>query len=313
MANVTATNEFKQTSSSQFPVYCKYDNQFEAQPAFILLDIKNGSVTADYSGIVGGGCSAAVYHRLELQFPINPLLNVDQIKTLIDENLAFFQTILDGSDIIWDGNNWVGTFNDEALDLILKFEGQKSLYDVVEIYYYDNLYEAMNGEIWLSENQTIEQLAIEIHESLCDNQCWSDDLDSPYDIEMELLNLWQEHLYSGKILPQREAQILLAESDVSSEWLDELKEFAGEEEDKCDIECDLHYGECESTVRNYASKVLSFNTKDYDEASDKTEFLHNQLKLLCEETEYNAFDGVHLLEDFADNVDCNKVWFGLPI
>ena len=229
MADITVTSEFKLKDSPRFPVYCKYDGQFEPQPAFIYLDVESASVTADYYGNIGGGCSPDVFHGRVLRFPINPLSINTQIAELIDENLGDFQKIINGSDIVWDGNNYVGRFNEEAQRLIDKFEMEQVLYTHSEIYFFDDLFEAMDGEIWLSEKQTLIELATEIHESLCDDQCWSDELDSPEDIAEELLNLWEEILYRGDDIPRREAKILLEEERVSDDWLDELKEFASAE------------------------------------------------------------------------------------
>lgn len=312
MADITVTSEFKLKDSPRFPVYCKYDGQFEPQPAFIALDIENETVTADYNGNIGGGCSSDVFHGRVLHFPINPMSLNTQIAELIDENLGDFQKIIVGSEIVWNGNNYVGRFNEEAQRLIDKFEMEQVLYTHSEISFFDDVYEAMDGSVWLSEGQTLSELGKEIHESLCDDQFWSDDLDSAEAIEDALVDIWENLLCSGYNLPPVEAQILLEQDRFDEEWLDELIDFAYGDDAEWDIEVDLHYSISEFSVKHHADNVESFLTKDYDAATDKSEFLHDQLKKLCRKTKYRPYDAVHLLKDFVDNVECKMVWFGLP-
>ena len=215
-------------SELRFPVFCHYDGQFEPQPAFIFLDIETGEVNANYNSCIGNATTLRVWHNKELHFPINPHTFVKDVEELILDNMNNFQTILDGSSVVWDGNNYVGQFNDEAQKIIEKLIHEESLYDYVDVVMFENINDFADVLWFSNDTQTLTELATDIYETGNDAGYWSDDLDSVESIENEILEYWLNCLYSGHDIPKREAKLLITDSrvDISSKWLTEINEFA---------------------------------------------------------------------------------------
>lgn len=215
-------------SELRFPVFCHYDGQFETQPAFIFLDIETGEVGADYNSCIGNATTLRAWHNIELHFPINPYTFVKNVEELILDNMNNFQTILDGSSVVWDGNNYVGQFNDEAQKIIEKLDCERALYDYVDVVIFENISD-FSDVLWFSnDTQTLKELATYIYELGNDTGYWSDELNSIECIEYEILDYWLHSLYSGDHIPKKEAQLLIQDDrvDISSEWLAEINEFA---------------------------------------------------------------------------------------
>lgn len=73
------------------PLWQQYDGQLNTQPAFIEHDTRDGSLSADYSGEVGGGMPEDVYYGWRRRYSISPHLTLDEINTLLDEVAAVLE------------------------------------------------------------------------------------------------------------------------------------------------------------------------------------------------------------------------------
>lgn len=98
------------------PLYCHYEGQTQAQRAFIELDLRDGRVTVDYDGNIGGGIPEHVWNGVILRYPIRNDLTVDQIAEVIDELKDDIQYVYQHSATEFDGNgNLIGRLtNGEA-------------------------------------------------------------------------------------------------------------------------------------------------------------------------------------------------------
>ena len=67
------------------PLWQQYDGQLNTQPAFIEHDTRDGSLSADYSGEVGGGMPEDVWKGYQRRYSISPHLTVVEINKLLDE------------------------------------------------------------------------------------------------------------------------------------------------------------------------------------------------------------------------------------
>lgn len=217
--------------NERFPVFCKYPGQFQAQPAFIYLDLRDGECGADYNAAISG-TPADQWHDIVLTFKIPAELTADQIETIINDNADKFQTILNGAAVEWDGSNNRGVLNDDA----------RAAFDSLDHYGEGFLYDGFEGGIidleyfptWIEQKQfpNIDQSVSEFAQELynCDGDdgyYFSDDLNRADLIENALLNEWAEMLYSGQDLPAHVAQALIkAGTCDDSQWLEELNEFA---------------------------------------------------------------------------------------
>lgn len=109
---VEAYNDFEPNDEYPYPLFCMYDSQYRAQPAYLTLDVETGAVSADYNGNIGGGMSEDVWRNRVLHFPCDPLVSSDQIKSFIDEHLDEFQKVLAVFKITHDGDNYIGEYID---------------------------------------------------------------------------------------------------------------------------------------------------------------------------------------------------------
>ncbi|MFI8769553.1 hypothetical protein ACIGN6_32240 [Streptomyces sp. NPDC053792] len=88
-------------------LHARFHGQSEAQPAYVELGLKDGILLASYDAVVGQGVEAEVYHGIDRRWSI-PVLTQDAANRLLDDLAPLAQRVLDGSDVVWDGNNWVG-------------------------------------------------------------------------------------------------------------------------------------------------------------------------------------------------------------
>lgn len=214
-------------SDLRFPVHCHYDDQFEPQPAYISLNVRTGEVNADYDSTIGSGLPICVWNNIELRFYINPYTIANEILDLINENMDNFQAILDGSEIVWNGSEYIGTFDEDAQKIIEKFNAENSLYNYVDVVFFDNIY--FSDRLWFSDDiKNLKELATYIYELGNDAGYWSDELNSIECIEYEILDYWLHCLYSGDHIPKKEAQLLIHDDrvDISEKWMTEINKFA---------------------------------------------------------------------------------------
>lgn len=222
--NTTATIVFSGTEETA-PLYCKYQGQFNPQPAYVTLNLENGHVDADYSGEIGNAVTMDVWHNRTLRWSINSQLSGSQVQEILEDILPTLQTILDGSEIEWNGNNWVGrivTDAARAADEKMDRDSEYGLgYDIETSVITDLKEWLANGgrDCWMpTESDDVEQYITQF------------DLDgytALEDVRETLMDLWADELYSGEAVQQNVAQYLLAsEHCAGSAWLDELKAYA---------------------------------------------------------------------------------------
>jgi hypothetical protein len=109
---LTATAVFLPTDEPHH-LFHRYDGQIDPQPCHLTIDLDNGAVTCDWNRENGPAVPASVHHRHVLWLTIPPLVT-RYANQLITEALPYAQRILDGSEIVWNGDNHVGQLNDAA-------------------------------------------------------------------------------------------------------------------------------------------------------------------------------------------------------
>ena len=85
------------------PLYHHYDGQFEAQTAYVELDLRDGELRADWDAEVGNGVPADVWHGLRRRYGIINILTTEEINTLLTELAPIAQRIVDGTCVHNDG------------------------------------------------------------------------------------------------------------------------------------------------------------------------------------------------------------------
>jgi len=98
------------------PLYCKYPNQCNPQPAFVEMD-EDGEVSADYSAD-SGGTPSHVWHNRTLRWAVPSEVNGKTLADLLqgDEVRGLLERIHAGHSVDWDGSNHRGTLDDAAQD-----------------------------------------------------------------------------------------------------------------------------------------------------------------------------------------------------
>lgn len=112
LATPTATIE-RLDENDPGVLFCHYPGQHCRQDVGMTIDLESGILTCQYDPLVGGGSSEALFHRRALWIPMECLI-ADKANALMDEVKPLADRILAGASIDWNGNNHVGTLNDDA-------------------------------------------------------------------------------------------------------------------------------------------------------------------------------------------------------
>ena len=100
---MTAINITHLDTDKLHPLYCKYEQELQEQPAFIELDIRDGSLIADWDAETGNGAAPDLWHGLRRQYGISSNLTTDEINALLTEVAPIAQRIVDEIKIQSDG------------------------------------------------------------------------------------------------------------------------------------------------------------------------------------------------------------------
>lgn len=96
--------------------YCKYDGQNRPQRSMLELDCEKAVLRTTFNPSVGvEAVSSDVWHGHVKRWDIAALLP-HVCRELCDEVLPLCRTIIDGYEGVWDGNNYVAKFTEEAQD-----------------------------------------------------------------------------------------------------------------------------------------------------------------------------------------------------
>jgi hypothetical protein len=103
---VMARNAFH--SEKKFPLY----HEDSTNPAFkksLILDIETGEIFVDfYWG------SPDIFSQRKLSFNVSTTLTASEIERCINDHIDTFQAILTGASVVYDGQNLVGKFSNDA-------------------------------------------------------------------------------------------------------------------------------------------------------------------------------------------------------
>ena len=98
-----------------------YDGQSEAQGAYIELDLRKGSLLADYNAEVGNAVSFTVYHGFERRYSI-PVLTGEAANRVMEEIAPMAARVLADWEEVRDGNNMVARLGKAAQDAEAQIE-----------------------------------------------------------------------------------------------------------------------------------------------------------------------------------------------
>lgn len=209
------------SSTEKLPLYAHYQNEIEPQPAYVTLCLDTGIVDASVSGEVGNAMARDFWLGTTRRYRIKNLLTADQIMSVLTAARPLLQRVLDGAEIVHDGNNYVGRLNPDAEEAEQQLSRECLGHDI-ECAVITNLAD------WLADS---------------DEDCWipadHDDIDAyirdfdldgyiaAEDVGEVLTEMWANRLYGGDPLPPCVAQHLIRDGRCAdSAWTDELRSFA---------------------------------------------------------------------------------------
>lgn len=99
--------------TSPTELYRHYDRQSEAQPAYIELDLREGTLLASYNAEIGNAIPFSVHHGFERRYGI-PTLHGEAANRVMKELALLADRILADWEEEWDGNNMVAVLGDDA-------------------------------------------------------------------------------------------------------------------------------------------------------------------------------------------------------
>lgn len=94
-----------------FELYCSYDGQ--EQDCMIELDLETGQLDASYNTEIGNAVPMHVWNGIVRRYRI-PCLSSQGANRAMEAILPLAQRVVDGAEVVWDGNNWVSKLNDDA-------------------------------------------------------------------------------------------------------------------------------------------------------------------------------------------------------
>jgi|CEGC01.1.fsa_nt_gi hypothetical protein len=98
------------------PLFCQFEGELGPQPAFITLNPDTREVSTDYTSEVGTAVPMAVWHNLELRFSVLASVSGKALTDFCQDHAHLFERICNGFESVWDGNNYVGRYSQDALD-----------------------------------------------------------------------------------------------------------------------------------------------------------------------------------------------------
>lgn len=210
----------------RFPLHRKYDDQAFPQECGFELDLKSGLLSTYISAEIGNAIPEPVWNNRILRFEIEPLLIATKIQEIAEANVERFQTILDGSEIIWNGSNNVGRLNDAANDLHEEWKQLCLGFEASQLITVEELME------YVQEPQTLAEL-----EEVVNTMVGYDGTEGFYLmyepghwIERDILYwLIEKRLYAGEKIGPEIARLIIDWNIDVGVWQSELRAFAAAE------------------------------------------------------------------------------------
>lgn len=91
-------------------LYYRYPAEFAPQPAFVEVDLRQGTLSAEVDGDPGGMVPAEVVHGFVRRFPVPPL-NAEAANRVLDEVADPAERMVAGWDEEFDGSNMTGVLD----------------------------------------------------------------------------------------------------------------------------------------------------------------------------------------------------------
>lgn len=118
--SITITSVAGKTDLSHCYNYGQHSNS-RPQPCYIELDCETGNMTATYNVQSDNSIPMSVYHGHTQRWAI-PCLPADAANALMEEFAPIAERIVAGYECVYNGNNHVAKFSDDARSAIEEIE-----------------------------------------------------------------------------------------------------------------------------------------------------------------------------------------------
>jgi len=100
-------------TASEDALYHRYNGQTNPQDCYIELDLREGTLLADYNSEVGNAVPGTVRHGFEIRYPI-PALTGSAADELMYRIAPLAERIIADWEEVWDGNNMAARLGEDA-------------------------------------------------------------------------------------------------------------------------------------------------------------------------------------------------------
>jgi len=167
-----------------------YSSQSKPQDAYISLDLRDGNFTADVNREIGNAEPMDVWHGVVVRWYMPPLMAATANR-LMGKIAPLAQRMLDGSEIEWDGSNYIGVmtrYTEEDIDGAIADAIEAAVEDAQ--YDFEICWKA--GTDWYAE-AVIDMLRPETTDAEIEE--WMDDDETPVDfpaavIDRDAITAW---------------------------------------------------------------------------------------------------------------------------
>ena len=98
-------------------LYCQYGGQNNEQGCYVELDCAQATLSADYNPEIGNAVPFSVWHGHDQRWEI-PCLRAGAANELLEDIRPLAERVVEGYESVWNGNNWVAEFDDDAQEAI---------------------------------------------------------------------------------------------------------------------------------------------------------------------------------------------------
>lgn len=98
------------------PLYARYPQQYNTQPAYVEINPTARTISADYSGEIGNAVPMSVWHGRIIRISVPAEIHGPSLAEYLQlpETVAQLEQICDGYDERWDGSNHIGRLTEDA-------------------------------------------------------------------------------------------------------------------------------------------------------------------------------------------------------
>jgi hypothetical protein len=107
----------KRDEKNECGLAVQYTGQTNTQDIYLYVDTEGEKVWIDYDPEIGGAVTFDIWHGRTRRYRIYETISATGANNLLDNEtlIALAERIIAGTEVKWDGNNYVGILDDDAI------------------------------------------------------------------------------------------------------------------------------------------------------------------------------------------------------